>query len=81
MNKELDQFMHDTPLQVIRQLYEFPCAEPKFDENVVVDKDGNFEVTVRFTCKNERLSVFGYGKNKRNAERAAAKVALTKLKA
>ena len=80
MKKEIDKFIQNVPKQVIRQLYEFPYAKPKFDDKVMVGVDGTVKIAVRFTCKEERLTVFGRGKNKKNSKRAAAKVALNKLK-
>lgn len=79
MKKEIDKFIQNVPKQVIRQLYEFPNAKPKFDDNIMVDVDGIVKVAVLFTYKGERLTVFGRGRNKKNAKRAAAKVALNKL--
>lgn len=78
MEKELYKFMANVPIQMVRQLYEFSNANPDFDDPVV-DKEGFISVVVRFTCKQERLSVRGRGSNSQNAKRAAAKMALNHL--
>lgn len=81
MEKELDKFMKDVPRQVVQELYEFPNAKPEFEKVAVVDKDqGTVLVKLWFTRKGERQAVFGRSTNKKNAERAAAKIALIKLK-
>lgn len=65
------------PIQLVRQLYEFPNANPEFDEPI---PDGNdVLVNLRFTCNGEIRLVHGFGVNKENAKRAAAKLALSKL--
>lgn len=80
MKKELNKFMAEVPIQLVRQLYEFANANPEFDQPVV-DPDGSGYVVVnlRFTCNGEILLVHGFGTNKHNAKRAAAKIALSKL--
>lgn len=77
MQIEIQQFMSKVPVQIVRQLYEFNGANPKFDEPVV--EDDFVMVSVRFTKNGEILSVSGFGQNKEDAKRAAAKIALTKL--
>lgn len=80
MKTELDKFMANVPIQLVRQLYEHPNANPEFDEpQVNKDLDRVF-VDLRFTCNGEILLVHGVGTNKNNAKRAAAKLALSKLK-
>lgn len=79
MEKELIKFMANVPIQVVRQLYEFPDANPIFDEPVVDRKSGHVLVNLRFTCNGEIVLVHGFGTNKKNAKRAAAKLALQKL--
>lgn len=77
MQKELNKFMGNVPIQIVRRLYEYPNANPDFDAATVDN-----EITVvplRFTCKGEILLVHGFGTNKDNAKRAAAKLALSKL--
>lgn len=78
MKQELDKFMADVPIQLVRQLYEFTGANPVFEKPIV---DGE-TVSVRlcFTCDGQIRSVTGLGKNKENAKRAAAKLALRTLK-
>lgn len=77
MHKELDKFMADVPIQMVRKLYEHPSANPSFDDAVV--EDDIVMVGCRFTCNGEILLVHGFGNNKDNAKRAAAKLALYKL--
>lgn len=77
MKTVLDKFMLNVPIQLVRQLFEFPNAQPEFDEPTVDGDD--VCVQLRFTCNGERRLVYGFGANKENAKRAAAKLALTKL--
>lgn len=77
MQKELDRFMRDVPIQIVRKLHEFPNANPEFDESVTTDDV--VMVGLRFTCNGEILIVHGFGTNRDNAKRAAAKIALQKL--
>lgn len=79
MRKELDRFMRDVPIQVVRKLHEFPNANPEFDESVTSDEDGIVMVPLRFTCNGEIIMAYGFGLNRDNAKRAAAKIALQKL--
>lgn len=79
MHKELDKFMANVPIQVVRKLYEFPNANPQFDEARV--EDDIVMVPLTFTCNGQILSVYGCSNNKENAKRAAAKLALLKLQA
>lgn len=77
MKNELHKFMANVPIQVVRKLYEFPNASPEFDDPVV--DDDVVMMKVRFTCNGDILEVYGFGNNKDDAKRAAAKLALTKL--
>lgn len=77
MAKELDKFMANVPIQLVRQVGEFPNANAKFGEPNV--SDGYFCVPLRFTCNGQQFSVHGFGTNTENAKRAAAKLALLKL--
>lgn len=78
LQTEINKFIANTPIQLVRQLYEYPGANPKFDDPVV--EEDVVMISVRFTCKGQFCRVEGFGKNKENAKRAAAKVALQKLK-
>lgn len=80
MEKELNKFMANVPIQVVRQLYEYPNANPEFDDPVVNEELDIVLVSLRFTCRGNILLVHGFGANKENAKRAAAKLALSKLK-
>lgn len=80
MEKELDKFMENVPKDIVRQLYEFPNANPKFDDRVIDKEQDTVTVNVLFTHKEERKMVSGRSTNKKNAKRAAAKMALIILK-
>lgn len=79
MEKELHKFMANVPIQMVRQLYEYKNATPEFDAPVVDPETNTCMVALQFTCNGERLLVNGFGTNKDNAKRAAAKIALSKL--
>lgn len=77
MHNEINEFMRDVPIQVVRRLQEWPGANPTYspphiEEDCVV-------VTVKFTKIDKILAVNGIGKNSDNAKRAAAKHALQLL--
>lgn len=78
MKKELDKFMADVPIQLVRKLFEYPNANPKF-ELLSVEED-RISVKLHFCCNGEIMGVQGRGVNRKYAERAAAKLALTKLR-
>lgn len=77
MENEIELFMKDVPIQIVRRLYEFPGASPTFSEPIL--RDGVAIVNLSFTCRYEKVSVTGIGQNKKNAQRDAAKIALRKL--
>ncbi|KAJ6637389.1 Endoribonuclease Dicer [Pseudolycoriella hygida] len=77
MENEIQSFIQNVPIEITRKLYEYPGANPKF-EDPVTDGD-RVMVAVRFTCKNEVLRVYGFGKNSTTAKKAAAKVAMHNL--
>lgn len=83
MKKELNNFMAKVPINLVRQLYEYPNANPEF-ETLVKPKNKNQDsddvcVIVNFTCDGQRWQLKGNGANKKNAKRNAAKLALSKL--
>lgn len=80
MKSELEKFMRNVPIQMVRQLYEFPNANPEFDAPIPNDELNTVLVNLRFTCNGQIFLVHGFGNNKENAKRAAAKIALQKLK-
>ncbi|XP_031624659.1 endoribonuclease Dicer-like [Contarinia nasturtii] len=80
MSFELHKFMANVPIQMVRQLYEYPNANPDFEPPVVDEETGIVLVNLQFTCNGEILLVHGFGTNKDNAKRAAAKLALSKLR-
>ncbi|XP_063695845.1 endoribonuclease Dcr-2 [Culicoides brevitarsis] len=78
MQQEICEFMANVPKQIIRRLYEFqPNAQPKFGNATLVDDV--VKINLRFVCKNEVIDVYGFGQNKDDAKRAAAKAALQHL--
>ena len=79
MNKELEKFMTEVPIQMVRRLYEWGngAANPIFDDPVVDGDD--VMMSVKFNCKGQILQANGFGKNKEAAKRAAAKAALVSL--
>lgn len=78
MRNEIEKFMRDIPIQLVRRLYEHPTANPEFDQPTV-DDNGTVLVKLQFTCNGKIRVVCGLGKNKENAKRAASKVALLNL--
>lgn len=79
MHADIAQFMKNTPIQMVRRLFEFEGARPAFDVPYV--EDDLVMVTVRFTCQNQLKEAHGFGHNANDAKMAAAKVALHKLMA
>lgn len=65
---------------MVRQLYEYPNANPEFETILNEQETDIVHVTLQFTCNGEILTVHGFGANKENAKRAAAKLALSKLR-
>lgn len=78
MSKEIEKFMRDIPIQLVRRLYEHPTANPEFDQPRV-NENGVVLVNLQFTCNGIIRIVHGLGNNKENAKRAASKVALLNL--
>lgn len=74
MQQEIHEFIAHVPKQLIRRLYEFPNAQPKF--GLAVPFEDFVKINLRFTCKSEVFEVYGFGQNKEDAKRAAAKAAL-----
>lgn len=78
MYREILTFTKDTPIQVVRQLFEFkPSCAPKFCQ-AVVDED-TVMVKLLYSIRNQTREAYGLGQNKEDAKRAAAKVALKDL--
>ncbi|XP_035891817.1 endoribonuclease Dicer [Anopheles stephensi] len=77
MRDEIVSFGRDTPIQVVRQLYEHPEAKPHFSAPIVEDEVVYVKLT--YTNRSQRQKIYGFGKNKEDARRAAAKIALSKL--
>ncbi|KAG6448847.1 hypothetical protein O3G_MSEX005733 [Manduca sexta] len=79
MHKEIYEFSMCVPKQPVRILYENIHACPSFGDPTVIDPDiPRVMVPVSFT-KKDRITVYGIGRNKSQAKRAAAKVALKVL--
>ncbi|XP_058065464.1 endoribonuclease Dcr-2 [Anopheles bellator] len=77
LRNEINNFTMDTPIQVVRQLYEHPGADPHFSAPRVEDEVVIVKLT--YNLRNQRMKVYGCGQNKEDARRAAAKLALSKL--
>uniref|UniRef100_A0A182W963 Dicer-2 n=1 Tax=Anopheles minimus TaxID=112268 RepID=A0A182W963_9DIPT len=77
MRDEIASFSRNTPIQVVRQLYEHPEAKPHFSAPIVEDEVVYVKLT--YTHRSQRRKVYGFGKNKEDARRAAAKIALSKM--
>uniref|UniRef100_A0A182PZN5 Dicer-2 n=1 Tax=Anopheles farauti TaxID=69004 RepID=A0A182PZN5_9DIPT len=78
LRDEIANFTLDTPIQVVRQLYEHPEAKPHFSKPIVEDEV--VYVKLSYTHRSKRQKVYGFGKNKEDARRAAAKIALNRMK-
>ncbi|KFB49809.1 AGAP012289-PA-like protein [Anopheles sinensis] len=78
LRDEITNFSLETPIQVVRQLHEHPDANPHFSAPRVEDEVVMVKLT--YSLRNQRLKVYGFGKNKEDAKRAAAKIALSRLK-
>uniref|UniRef100_A0A182MYJ8 ribonuclease III n=1 Tax=Anopheles dirus TaxID=7168 RepID=A0A182MYJ8_9DIPT len=78
LRDEIANFTRDTPIQVVRQLHEHPEANPHFGAPVVEDEV--VYVKLSYTHRSKRQKVYGFGKNKEDARRAAAKLALNRMK-
>lgn len=77
ISEELHEFIENIPINLVRQLHEFPDAKYSFSnaqpmENGVV-------IQVKFWKNGVEMKAFGVGKNKNDAKKAAAKMALQTL--
>lgn len=80
MCKEIHAFSSRIPQQPVKVLYEKIHACPVFDKSVVIDPDiPKIKVGVTITKNDWQHTVYGVGKNKSQAKRAAAKMALKVL--
>ncbi|XP_031635095.1 endoribonuclease dcr-1-like [Contarinia nasturtii] len=79
MEKELHEFTANVPIQTVRQLYEYPDAKPEFEKPQINKESNNVLVSVCFNCNGKKVVKHGFGTNKKNAKRAAAKLALSTL--
>lgn len=81
MHHEIATFSVDTPIQIVRRLYEWkPDCFPKFSRAIVPKEEDTVLIRLRYRIRNEQHEAFGFGQNKDDAKRAAAKVALQKLR-
>lgn len=78
MSRELNQFKTNVPKNMIRRLFEYPKANPKFLPAADVGEK-LVSVPLEFKCKNVLHTVYGIGMNKSLAKKAATKLALQKL--
>lgn len=78
MHREIATFSVDTPIQIVRRLYEWkPPCYPKFSRAIVDDEV--VLVKLRYRIRNAEHEAYGFGQNKDDAKRAAAKAAIQKL--
>lgn len=77
MSEEIGEYVQKVPKQLVRQLYEYPGANPKFQEPLV--EDGIVMVKCQFTHRGVLCEVNGFGSNKEGAKISAAKLALQTL--
>uniref|UniRef100_A0A1B0GNL2 Uncharacterized protein n=1 Tax=Phlebotomus papatasi TaxID=29031 RepID=A0A1B0GNL2_PHLPP len=80
MGKEILEFTNNVPINAVRQLFEWPGANPTFSAPALSPERDTTEVTVRFVCRNKFMETHGFGTNKSNAKKAAAKAALQYLR-
>lgn len=79
MHHEIATFSVDTPIQIVRRLYEWkPPCYPKFSQAIV--DDDTVLVKLRYRIRNVDHEAYGFGQNKEDAKRAAAKAAIQKLR-
>nr|QXE98926.1 Dicer-2 [Aedes aegypti] len=79
MGNEILTFTENTPIQIVRQLYEFkPSCKPTFSR-AIPDED-TVLVKLRYEIRNQQHEAYGFGQNKDDAKRAAAKAALQVLR-
>lgn len=79
MNKEIHKFMEKVPYNIVRRLYETPGVNPVFDAPTPIDDEEKVLVNLTFTLNGEQTQVHGFGSNKENAKKAAAKNAIILL--
>jgi endoribonuclease Dicer len=81
LKDELHNFMHNVPMQIVRQLFEFEKgkAEPRFFKVEQIDEN-SVGVPLEITVNKERKMFLGVGKNRSVAKKCAAKLALKYLK-
>lgn len=79
LQDELDKFSQNVPKEIVRQLFEMQGVHPEFETPVEVDD--KVMVNLNFTLNGTKKQVHGFGSNKNDARKAAAKNALHLLKA
>ncbi|XP_057660796.1 endoribonuclease Dicer [Diorhabda carinulata] len=78
MWKEIDLFSQNIPKNVVRRLFEWNGAHPKFGQ-VIPTTNRKCMVPLRFMLDGVPTFVHGFGTNKTMAKKAAAKIALKLL--
>ncbi|XP_062563406.1 endoribonuclease Dcr-2-like [Armigeres subalbatus] len=79
MGNEILMFTENTPIQIVRQLHEFkPGCSPLFSRAIV--DDDTVYVKLKYKIRNKEHEAYGFGQNKEDAKRAAAKAALQVLR-
>lgn len=77
ISKELNEIIENVPINLIRQLYEFPDAKVLFGNAQAMDNGVIIEV--KYWKNGIENKAFGIGKNKIDAKKAAARMALQNL--
>ncbi|CAH1110958.1 unnamed protein product [Psylliodes chrysocephalus] len=75
MWKEIDLFSTNVPMNVVRKIFEWPGAQPKFGKPCHTVNNRTM-IALQFMLDRIPTSVHGFGTNKVTAKKAAAKLAL-----
>ncbi|XP_033323014.2 endoribonuclease Dcr-2 isoform X1 [Megalopta genalis] len=79
MHKEIDEFSNNIPKQPVRVLYETEGARPQFLSAVPIVGTSSVMVPLKVIIAGQFKRFHGFGINKKEAKRAAAKLALKYL--
>ncbi|XP_011693477.1 PREDICTED: endoribonuclease Dicer-like isoform X2 [Wasmannia auropunctata] len=79
MHKEIDEFSKNIPKQPVRVIYENTDIRPKFLEATLIKGTNMVMIPLKITIAGKEKLFHGFGANKKQAKRAAAKQALKRL--
>lgn len=77
ISEELNEIIENVPINLIRQLHEFPDARVLFGNAQAMD--GSVIIEVKYWKNGVENKAFGIGRNKIDAKKAAARMALQNL--